>query len=149
MAARRLDSFLSEASSPLSRLNAAAQRLNALSQLWESIAPIGLARFCRVGRLDSGVLTLYTDNGAIASKLKQQLPSLLTKFQQRGGEITGIHVDVQVNLPLAKSLPVKKNPISDQGIASLEKLESNLPDSELKVALTNLLRHQRRSKHQD
>ena len=149
MAARKLDSFLSEASSPLSRLTAAAQRLNALSDLWESIAPIGLARFCRVGRLDSGVLTLYADNGSVASKLMQQLPSLLTKFQKRGGEITGIQIDVQVNLPLAKPLPVKKNAISTQGLASLEKLKLDLPESILKEALTNLLRHQSRSKHQD
>ena len=149
MAARKLDSFLSEASSPLSHLNAAAQRLNALSQLWESIAPIGLARFCRVGRLDTGVLTLYADNGAVASKLMQQLPSLLTKFQQRGGEITGIQIDVQVNLPLAKSLPVKKSAISDQGLAVLEKFKLDLPDSNLKVALTNLLKHHSRSKRQD
>lgn len=149
MAARKLDSFLSEASSPLSRLNAAAQRLNALSVLWESISPFGLASFCRVGRLDSGVLTLYADNGSVASKLMQQLPSLLTKFQQRGGEITGIQIDVQVNLPLAKPLPVKKNAISTQGLASLEKLKLDLPESKLKEALTNLLRHQSRSKHQD
>jgi hypothetical protein len=149
MAARKLDYFLSEASSPLSRLNAAAQRLNALSLLWESIAPIGLARFCRVGCLDSGVLTLYADNGAVASKLMQQLPSLLTKFQQRGGEITGIHIDVQVNLPLANPLPAKKNAISAQGIASLEKLKLDLPESNLKEALTNLLQHQSRSQHED
>lgn len=149
MAARKLDSFLSEASSPLSRLNVAAQRLNALSDLWESVAPIGLARFCRVGRLDSGVLTLYADNGSVASKLMQQLPSLLTKFRQRGGEITGIHIDVQVNLPLAKPLAAKKNAISNQGLASLEKLKLDLPESKLKEALTNLLRNQSRSKHQD
>jgi len=149
MAARKLDSFLSETSSPLSRLNAAAQRLNTLSDLWESIAPIGLARFCRVGRLDDGVLTLYADNGAVASKLMQQLPSLLTKFQQRGGEITGIQIDVQVNLPLTKTLPAKKNAISNQGLASLEKLKLDLPESGLKEALTNLLRNQHRSKHED
>ena len=149
MAARKLDSFLSEASSPLSRLNAAAQRLNALSQLWESIAPIGLARFCRVGRLDSGVLTLCADNGAVASKLMQQLPSLLTKFQQRGAEITGIQIDVQVNLPLENPLPAKKNTISGQGLASLEKLKLDLPESKLKEALTNLLRNQSHSKHEN
>ena len=146
MTARKLDSFLSEASSPLSRLTAAAQRLSALSHLWESVAPLGLVRSCRVGRLDCGVLTLYADNGAVASKLKQQLPSLLTKFQQRGGEITGIQVDVQVNLPLTNSRTAKKSAISNQGLSSLKELEHELPDSDLKVALTNLIQNQGRSK---
>jgi len=74
------------------------------------------------------------------------LPSLLTKFQQRGSEITGIRVDVQVNLPLTKPEPPQKSAISEQGLASLEKLEQDLPESELKVALTNLIRHQIDSK---
>ena len=146
MAARKLDTFLSEANSPLSRLTAAAHTLAALSRLWESIAPTGLARSSRVGCLDCGILTLYADNGAVASKLMQQLPRLLIKFQQRGAEITGIQVDVQVNMPLAKPRAPSKNGISNQGLTSLKKLELELPESTLKEALTNLLRHQVRLK---
>jgi len=149
MTARKLDSFLSEPSSPLSRLTAAAQRLGALEHIWESIAPIGLARSSRVGRLDGALLTLYADNGAIASKLLQQLPSLLTKFQQRGSEITGIRVDVQVNPPLTTPAASEKNAISNLGLASLKKLESELPDSDLKLALANLIGHQVASKQRD
>ncbi len=88
MTARKLDSYLNEAASPLHRLMEAAHVLGALARIWESVAPVGLARSCRVGRLDDSVLTLYADNGAIASKIKQQLPSLLEKFQTRGGKIT-------------------------------------------------------------
>ena len=154
MPARKLNSFLTEPNSPLSRLTAAAQRLSALARIWESIAPIGLASYCRVGRLDDGILTLYADNGSIASKLNQQLPSLLIQFQQqtqsksqqRGGEITGIRIDVQVNPPLSKSLTAQKNPISNQGIACLKELELELPESSLKGALTNLIEHQRQLK---
>ena len=149
MSARKLDSFLSEASSPLNRLAVAAQKLSALARLWESIAPIGLAPSCRVGHLDNGVLTLYADNGAVASKLMQQLPSLLTKFQQRGGEITGIQVDVQVNMPLTPPLSAPKNAISQHGLTSLKKLELELSESKLKEALTNLIQNQTRSNGQD
>ena len=52
MTSRKLDSFFSESGSPLSRLALAAQRLNVISRIWETVAPIGLARSCRVGRLD-------------------------------------------------------------------------------------------------
>lgn len=127
----------------------AAQGLNTLAHIWESVAPIGLARSCRVGRLDAGVLTLYADNGAIASKIKQQLPSLLEKLQKRGSKITGIRIDVQVKIPSPDPGYAPKPRISGQGLASLTKLGLGLPDSSLKEALTNLIQHQRESKQQE
>ena len=146
MTARKLDTFLSEPASPLNRLALAAQRLNAISRIGETVAPIGLARSCRVGRLDDGVLTLLADNGAIASKIKQQLPSLLEKLQQRGSEITGIRVDVQVKIPSPERASAPKQGISQQSLASLEKLDNELEDSPLKEALTNLIKRHRESK---
>lgn len=146
MTARKLDTFLSEPASPLNRLALAAQRLNAISRIWETVAPIGLARSCRVGRLDDGVLTLLADNGAIASKIKQQLPSLLEKLQQRGSEITGIRVDVQVKIPSPERASAPKQGISQQSLANLEKLDNELEDSPLKEALTNLIKRHRESK---
>lgn len=130
----------------MNRLALAAQRLNAISRIWETVAPIGLARSCRVGRLDDGVLTLLADNGAIASKIKQQLPSLLEKLQQRGREITGIRVDVQVKIPSPERASAPKQGISQQSLASLEKLDNELEDSPLKEALTNLIKRHRESK---
>ena len=149
MTARKLDSYLSEPASPLSRLTAAAQGLSTLARIWESVAPIGLARSCRVGHLDDGVLTFYADNGAIASKLNQQLPSLLEKLQKRGGKITGIQIDVQVKIPLTASTSTQKPVISATGLASLKELELNLPESKLKEALTNLIGNQRASQQDE
>ena len=146
MTARKLDTFLSEPTSPLNQLALAAQRLNPISRIWETVAPIGLARSCRVGRLDNGVLTLFADNGAIASKIKQQLPTLLEKFQQRGGQITGICLEVQVKIPLPEKVSAPKQGLSQKSLASLEKLYLELTDSPLKEALTNLIKRQRESK---
>lgn len=146
MTTRKLETFLSEPTSPLNRLAQAAQQLNSVSRIWETVAPIGLARFCRVGHLDGGTLTLLADNGAIASKIKQQLPTLLEKLQQRGGQITGIRVDVQVKSPSSERLIAPKLGISEQSLASLEKLDAELEDSPLKEALTNLINHHRDSK---
>ena len=146
MTARKLDTFFSEKTSPFSRLAQAAQQLSLLSSIWETVAPIGLARSCRVGRLDDGVLTLLADNGAIASKIKQQLPTFLEKLQQRGVKITGIQVVVQVKIPLADTVVAPKVGISAGGMASLEKLGAELTDSPLKEALTNLIKHHNRSK---
>ena len=145
MTARKLDSFFITPASPLNRLALAAQQLNSISRIWETVAPIGLALFCRVGRLDDGVLTLLADNGAIASKIKQQLPSLLDKLQQRGCEITGIRIDVQVKIPLPERTTPPKQAISPKSLASLERLDAELEESPLKEALTNLIKHHRGS----
>jgi hypothetical protein len=145
MTARKLSGFLSEPTSGLSRLTAEAKRLLALSHVWEAIAPNNLARFSRVGPVKDRILTLYADNGAVAAKLKQQLPRFLLNFRQRGHDLTAIQVQVQVNGKLQKPgehLP--KPAIPAAGIASLEQLEHDLEPSPLKQALTHLLEHQRR-----
>lgn len=142
MSARKLGSYLNEPTSPLSRLNAAAQRIRAFAHIWESVAPIELTRYCRVGRIDEDVLTLYADNGAIATKLNQQLPSLLEKFRKRGGKITGIRIAVQVKQPLTQPKASAKPGISPVAYSQLEAFSSGLEDSPLKLALTNLLKSQ-------
>ena len=140
MTARKLNAFFITPASPLNRLALAAQQLNSISRIWETVAPIGLALFCRVGRLDDGVLTLFADNGAIASKIKQQLPSLLEKLQQRGSEITGIRIEVQVKIPSPERSTTPKQAISPKSLASLERLDAELEESPLKEALTNLIK---------
>jgi len=145
MTARKLSGFLSEPASGLGRLTAEAKRLLALSHVWEAIAPNHLARFSRVGPVKDRVLTLYADNGAVAAKLKQQLPRLLLNFRQRGHDLTAIKVEVQVSTVSSRAAAHAPKPgISAAGIASLERLEDDLAPSPLKQALTHLLDRQRR-----
>ena len=61
------------------------------------IAPPQLAQRCALGGFVEGNLTIYADNGAIAAKLRQMLPSLLLKFQAMGYEVTAIRIAVQAN----------------------------------------------------
>lgn len=143
MTARKLSGFLSEPTSGLSRLTAEAKRLLVLSHIWEAIAPSSLARFSRVGPVKDRVLTLYADNGAVAAKLKQQLPRFLLNFRQRGHDLTALRVVVQVNGMSRKPAQRSAKPgISAAGIASLAQLEHDLAPSTLKQALTHLLQHQ-------
>lgn len=143
MTARKLSGFLSEPASGLARLTREAKRLLALSQVWEAIAPPALARSVRVGPVRDGVLTLFADNGAAAAKLKQQLPRLLSSFRQRGHDLTGITVQVQVTTPSwSPRKTVSRPPIPPAALAGLRALEQELAPSPLKRALTNLLRHQ-------
>lgn len=121
-----------------------------LQQVWEAIAPPGLARFSRVGPVKDGVLTLYADNGAAAAKLRPQLPRLLSSFRQRGHDLTAIRVEVQVTMPSGRTRRKRPPPrIPPAGLAEIEALERQLAPSPLKQALTNLLRHQRQALAQD
>jgi len=150
MTARKISGFLNEPASGLSRLAAEAKRLQALSHVWEAIAPNGLARFSRVGPVKDRILTLYADNGAVAAKLKQQLPRFLLNFRQRGHDLTAIQVVVQVTPPSRKQEnPHPKKPISPTAIASLEELEHDLAPSPLKQALTHLIQHQQHLEQDD
>jgi predicted nucleic acid-binding Zn ribbon protein len=144
MNARKLSAFLAAPESQIDRVVREARRLLALQHVWEAIAPPELKRMSRVALVREGVLTLHADSGAAAAKLKQQLPRLLSVFRQRGHDLTAIRVEVQVTRP-SSSRPKDRasRTIPPAGLASLEALSKELPDSQLKQALTSLVRRQR------
>jgi hypothetical protein len=138
MSAHPAHSFLS-ATPNLQGLLQQAQKLLALQEAWNEVAPKPLATASRVGAVRQQTLVVYANNGAVAGKLRQLAPSLLERIQKRGVEITAIRVDVQV-----EALPPGKKPkdlaVSHNALSSLEKLEQSLDDSPLKNALHALIR---------
>lgn len=145
MAVRKLNHYI-DASPSLHNLTQQAQRLIALQSTLNALAPQPLAKFCSVASFENKVLVIYTDNGAIASKLKQQLPSLLAKFQQRGIEVTSIRVEVQAPPLHTNHHKIKEIALSQGGIESLERLADHLKDSPLKSALAAMLaRHTKKN----
>ncbi len=138
MPAHPAHSFLSTAPN-LQSLLQQAQKLLALQQAWDDVAPKPLAAASRVGAVRQQTLIVYANNGAVAGKLRQLVPSLLEKIQKQGVEVTAIRVDVQV-----EALPPKKKPkdltVSHNALSSLGKLEQGLADSPLKNALHALIR---------
>ena len=139
MPAHPAHSFLSAAPN-LQALLQQAQKLLVLQKAWNEVAPKPLAAASRVGAVRQQTLIVYANNGAVAGKLRQLVPSLLEKIQKRGIEITAIRVDVQVETPLPGKKP-KDLTVSHNALNSLEKLEQSLADSPLKNALHTLIRH--------
>jgi hypothetical protein len=137
MPAHPAHSFLSSAPN-LQALLQQAQKLLALQKAWNEIAPKPLAAASRVGAVRQQTLIVYANNGAVAGKLRQLVPSLLEKIQKQGVEVTAIRVDVQVD-----ALPPEKKPkdltVSHNALSSLGKLEQGLADSPLKNALHALI----------
>ena len=122
-----------------------ADRISEMQAAFMEVIPPKLVQFCALGKFTDGKLTIIVGNGTIAAKLKQILPSLLSKFHTSGYvEVTSIQITVQANYYIchAVNLPRKKLEISQAGTESLNILATNLPLSPLKTAVTSMLNNQ-------
>lgn len=146
MSTRKINFYLNVLSGAPDQQGLFAQvhELTRMQQIFLKIAPPQLAKFCALGQFSGGSLTIFAGNGAIAAKLKQSLPSLLSKFQQRGYEVTAIRIAVQANFPVENTgnLADKKLKIGQGGVESLHQLAMALPESPLKTAVASLLQRQ-------
>jgi hypothetical protein len=132
----RLYAFL--ASNPeLRQLSSKAEQIAALQRHYESFIPSALKHSSQVLQLRQQTLYIGASNGAIAAKLKQMTTELISLFQARGCEVTGIQIKVQVRsdrLP-TKGIPRKIGPRA--GVA-MEEIGKTMADSPLKSALLRL-----------
>lgn len=145
MQSRPVDAYLHN-SDVLARLASHAAHLRAIDECWREIVPASLKALCAVANLRSGTVVIKAHNGAIAAKLKQLLPSLLSTLQARGFQVTGIHISVQ---PIEASYHTagRGGPQATPGTLGgaarlgLAALAENLPkEAGLRTALENLLK---------
>lgn len=135
MQARTLDDFLN-ADEAMARLAAHAGRLLKLQRLFEEVVPATLARACRIANFKSGVIFIHAENGAVAAKLRQTMPSINDEFRTRGVQVTEIRIKVQ---PLDVAVQHKPRPraavLGDAGRASIARLADSLPEGPLRESL--------------
>ncbi len=116
--------------------------LNKFQRALDSIILPELARHCRVGALSGESVCLYASNGAIAAKLRQLVPTLLTGFKKCGLEVTAIRVLVQAEPFRAEPRRPEKQPIGGEALDNMAQFTAKLKESPLKAALEALLTHQ-------
>lgn len=121
----------------LRQLLAKAQTLSALHRHFTSIAPPYLAQFSQVLGLQSGLLSIAVGNAAIAAKLRQLAPELVVLLQNRGCEVSGIRVKVQVSFHLSQPVATPRR-LSKTARDALLGLSRSLDDSPLKLALDKM-----------
>jgi hypothetical protein len=115
------------------------QRLKALEHLLFEAIPPALAAAARVTQLKSGTLIISADNAAIAAKLRQFAPRLVSHYKKSEFEITAIRVDVQVKAHKIKGEDdVTKRTLPPEAIREFSKLSERLPASPLKAALARV-----------
>jgi len=114
-----------------------AQALSALQQHFAGVAPPHLAQSSMVLGLQFGTLSIAVANSTVAAKLRQLAPELVVMLQNRGCEVSGIRVKVQVAYTRA---PPKHVPriLTKTALNALNELSQNLDESPLKHALEKM-----------
>jgi hypothetical protein len=120
-------------------LLAKAQVLSALQRHFISVAPPHLAQSSQVQvlGLQLGTLSIAVANATVAAKLRQLAPELVVMMQNRGCEVSGIRVKVQVSFNRLQPKPAPHK-LSKTAQNALNELSLNLNDSPLKLALEKL-----------
>ncbi|MEK7835935.1 MAG: DciA family protein [Pseudomonadota bacterium] len=143
MPAHKIDFYLNSSNS-LRQLADEARRIAELQQVFLNVAPQPLTLACSVRQLRAGTLVLLAENAAIAAKIKQLFPRLLTDYQKLGWQVTSIKVEVQVSESVQQPAAGRaRTRLSIETIDNLERLAAGLEDSPLKQALARLVAHQR------
>jgi hypothetical protein len=115
-------------------------RVQALSDLqthFTAVAPPHLAQSVQILSLKLGRLSVAAANAANAAKLRQLAPELVTLMQNRGCEVSGIVVKVQVSYDRRQPPPDKRQ-LSKTAQHELLELSRRLDDSPLKLALDRI-----------
>ncbi|EON16070.1 hypothetical protein JJQ59_16495 [Cupriavidus necator] len=155
-AAKPLNDWLAKAG-PVSTLMQTARQLSVLEAEVLALLPAGMRDGLAVAGVkrdatdpNAQVLLLLAAHGAAAARVRQVVPTLLARLQQRGSHITAIRVRVQPEVSRHADWEVE--PVQRQrtggrmtptGLANLDQLARSLPDSPLRDALNTLLAHHR------
>jgi len=123
----------------LRALNREIRQLTGLQRALAEVLPHNLAAFATVASVNAAEMILFADNGAVAAKLRQMTPRILTSLRDRGYEITGIRLQVQVGIR-DNPLPPKQIFISAEARNVIDSLTERLDSSPLKSALKRLAR---------
>jgi len=126
----------------LKKLAQTARQIEGLQRQYRAIVPALLLQGSHVMRYENGRLILAADNGAVASKLRQLAPQLISSFRTRGCEVTGIQIQVQVT-PAPPRTPVAPRELGPRGQLALDDLARSLPEGELRAAVERLSRRRR------
>jgi len=136
MQAKKLDAFLLEAG--LNSLMPHAQRVIAFRSAFEPLLPDNLRRSCSIANISQGKVVIFAENSAVAAKLRLLLPTLEATVAKRLGQVTAMEVRVQPKSSFGYT--PRRRDLSPRAGEKLAELASQLPDSELKNAVTALSR---------
>jgi hypothetical protein len=107
----------------------------------ERALPAAIAGHVRVMQLESGVLSLASDSGAIATRLRQESNALTARLVKLGVAVDAVRISVNPELLPRYTHPVEKTGLSPAALNGLAHLNAEIEPGPLKDALDQLLRH--------
>ena len=122
----------------LSNLWDRTRPLRELQEVYLQSVPANLRSVSRVGALNEGVLKLFADTGAAATRLRLHVPDLLAEFRGKGWQFSAIRVAVQVRTDSRTATPPTRKIVDGEGQEALGRLADQLPDSPLRDAVKRL-----------
>ncbi|MBI5006731.1 MAG: DUF721 domain-containing protein [Nitrosomonadales bacterium] len=134
----RLNAILAS-NQELRRLSGKAGQLSALQRHYEAIAPPSLKLGSQILQLHQQTVVIAAYSGAVAAKLRQMTTELISLFQARGCEVTGIQIKVQVRVSPRIQVTAPRK-LGKAARKALGELQDDLADSPLKAALGRLIR---------
>ena len=128
--------------SAFAALRAGVAQMRALLDDLNTLLPDYLAHRVEPGFIKEGELPLFTAHSALAARLRQIEPRLLSELQARGWPVRSIRVRIRPPA-VAPEMPAKHARLSSAGSAALQALTETLEPSPLQEALARMLaRHQ-------
>jgi len=154
--AKPLNDWLAKAG-PVSALMQTARQLASLEAEVFALLPPAMRAGIAVGGIKTDnrgpqteqTLLLLAAHGAAAARVRQVVPTLLSRLQQRGSQVTAIRVRVQPEVGRGDwdTGPVERKPrtanLPPLGLQSMDSLAQSLEDSPLKNAVQALLARHR------
>lgn len=138
--AKSLQDYLASGDS-MARLSAHAGRLLQFQHLFEATLPAALRPYARVANFRLGKIFIHANNGAVAAKIRQLGPRIVSELSTRAAEVTQIEVRVQAPVSSAAP-PCHERPAlpGNEQKQGLTLLTQSLPhESNLRLALERLL----------
>ncbi len=136
-----LTELLRQAGTPTGGLLQRGHFLQRLNKLLQSLLDDNLKLHCQVGNIRDGVLILYSDSTAWASRLRYQCPALLKQLQQRRGLAELRQIEVKVQPKQHKETQHKPATLSEQASSCLSVCADTVADEKLSRALLRLASH--------
>lgn len=136
MASNRIGALIGQLPE-LQAISRRTARTLALQAALKDALTANLAAATSITVSNAGELLFFADNGAMAAKLKQLAPRVRALLRQRGIEVTGVRVQVQVGLR-HNPLQQKRISISETAGIAVMDLARRLGNSPLGQALERL-----------
>ncbi|MFV2059808.1 MAG: DUF721 domain-containing protein [Gammaproteobacteria bacterium] len=137
---KKIHKYLSNSSDELERLITRAVAISHLNTRLHSILDNTLKNHCNIANFTDGKLILLTDSPAWISRLRYQIPSLLTHLQQLP-EFQGliqIKLRIQPKYVEPKTRQLRREPISKIAASCLMTLADSVEEVELATVLRQL-----------